>query len=88
MILLVILQKIFLNMDRKLKMRYSFKELAGMMDVSYRTIRNEVTGNNCLMKRLHGLGWQSYQRFRKEHVLEIFKTMGYPDGYEWYEKAG
>ena len=75
-------------MNKKLNMRTSFKDLSVLMEVSYHTFRNEVTGNNCLMKRLTGLGWRSYQRFRREHVLEIFKTMGYPDGYEWYEKAG
>ena len=68
-----------------LKMRYSFKDLAELMDISYKTMRNEVTGNDILMLRLKEMGWQSYQRFRKPHVLEIFKTMGYPDGYEWYE---
>jgi hypothetical protein len=73
-------------MDRKLKMKYSFKDLACLMDVSYATIRNEVTGNNNLKQRLHKMGWVSYQRFRREHVLEIFKQMGFPDGYEWYEK--
>ena len=72
-------------MDRKLKMRYSFKDLACLMDVSYVTFRREVTGNDNLMQRLKNMGWQNYQRFRKEHVLEIFKLMGYPDGYEWYE---
>ena len=68
-------------------MRYSFKDLAYLMEVSYHTFRNEVTGNDKLMQRLKETGWQSYQRFRREHVLEIFKAMGYPDGYEWYEKV-
>jgi len=68
-----------------LKMRYSFKELACLMDVSYNTIRNDITGNDSLMLRLKEMGWHHYQRFRKPHVLEIFKTMGYPNGYEWYE---
>ena len=74
-------------MERKLKMRYSFKDLACMMDVSYKTIRNEMNGNVQLMQRLHDMDWQPYKRFRKEHVLEIFKCMGYPDGYEWYENS-
>ena len=59
-----------------------------MMDVSYATFRRELAGNTQLMKRLREMNWQAYQRFRKEHVLEIFKVMGYPDGYEWYEKTG
>jgi len=67
-----------------LRMRYSFKEVADLMDISYKTMRNEVTNNDTLMLRLKELGWRSYQRLRKPHVLEIFKTMGYPNGYEWY----
>ena len=74
-------------MDRKLKMRYSFKDLAFLMEVSYNTFRSEVAGNDKLIQRLKDMGWHSYQRFRKEHVLEIFKVMGYPDGYEWYENS-
>jgi len=72
--------------NRKLKMRHSFKDLAVLMDVSYITFRREIAGNDGLMQRLKGMGWRNYQRFRKEHVLEIFKVLGYPDGYEWYEK--
>jgi hypothetical protein len=64
----------------------TFKDLAGMMGVSYATLRREIMGNDSLMQRLHEMGWRQYQRFRREHVLEIFKLMGYPDGYEWYEK--
>ena len=73
-------------MNKKLKMRYSFKDLSALMEVSYHTFRNEIMGNDMLMQRLKGMGWLSYQRFRREHVLEIFQVMGYPDGYEWYEK--
>ena len=66
--------------------KYSFKDLSSMMDVSYNTIRHEVVSNKELMQRLQEMGWQSYARFRREHVLEIFRVIGYPDGYEWYEK--
>ena len=66
-------------------MRYSFKELSILMDIPYSSIRNEVTGNDTLMIRLKEMGWHSYQRLRKPHVLEIFKTIGYPNGYEWYD---
>jgi hypothetical protein len=38
------------------------------------------------MQQIREMGWEPYQRFRREHVLEIFKVVGYPDGYEWYEK--
>ena len=70
---------------KKLKMKYSFKDLACLMDVSYVTFRREITGNVNLMQQLKEKGWKSYMRFRREHVLLIFKYMGYPDGYEWYE---
>jgi hypothetical protein len=73
-------------MERVLKMRYSYKDLAGLMDVSIRTMRKDITGNEPLMQQLKGMGWASYQRFRKHHVLEIFKSMGYPAGYEWYNQ--
>jgi hypothetical protein len=73
-------------MNQKLKMRYSLKDLACLMEVSYHTFRNEITGNASLMGRLREMGWLPYQRFRREHVLEIFRVMGFPDGYEWYEK--
>ena len=72
-------------MNQKLKMKYSFKDLACLMDVSYVTFRREIKGNDNLMKRLKDMGWSSYQRFQKKHVLEIFRLMGYPDGFEWYE---
>jgi hypothetical protein len=81
-----IFAKILFDMDRELKMRYSYKDLAGLMDVSIRTMRKEITGNEPLMQQLKGMGWQSYQRFRKQHVLEIFKSMGFPSGYEWYNQ--
>ena len=67
-------------------MRYSFKDLAVLMGVSYKTFYNEVSGDVHLMQRLKSMGWKSYQRFRKEHVIEIFNVMGYPDGYERYNE--
>jgi hypothetical protein len=75
--------------DRKLKLRgrYSFKDLAILMETPYHTFRREVVNNGNLMQHLHAMGWHSYKRFYKEHVLEIFSVMGYPDGYEWYEKT-
>jgi len=73
-------------MGQKLKMRYSFKDLAVLMGVSYKTFYNEVSGDVHLMQRLKSMGWKSYQRFRKEHVIEIFNVMGYPDGYERYNE--
>ena len=72
---------------KKLEMRYSSKDLSHLMGVSYATFRNELAANHRLKQRLHDMGWQPYKRFRKNQVLEIFKTMGYPDGYEWCEKT-
>ncbi len=74
------------NSDKKkLPMRISFKELASMMDVCYSTLRNELNLHAGLVERLEKMGWRSYKRLRRNHVLEIFKVMGFPDGYEWYE---
>lgn len=74
------------NTCKRLRMRYSFKELASLMDMSYTTFRLEVVRNANLVQKLKCMGWRHNHRFRKDHVLEIFKVLGYPDGYEWYEK--
>ena len=71
--------------DKKLGMRHTFKDLSVMMGISYSTLRDEVLNNKNLVAQLNKMGWRSYMRFRKQHVLEIFKVIGYPDGYEWYE---
>ena len=70
-----------------LKPRYSSKDLACLLEVSYATFRNEMSANAQLKRRLRDMGWKPYRRYRKEHVLEIFKELGFPDGYEWYEKS-
>ena len=70
---------------KKLSMRISFKDLSVMMGISYSALRSEVLKNKNLVVQLNKIGWRSYMRFRKQHVLEIFKVIGYPDGYEWYE---
>ena len=73
--------------DKKvLRMRYSRKEMADLMGVCYTTFGNELRANGSLRQRLLEMGWSPYMRFRKPHVLEIFKSMGYPCGYEWYEQ--
>jgi hypothetical protein len=66
-------------------MFYSIKELAAMMDTSYNTFRRELRWNNTLYTKLTAMGWRNYKRLCKAHVLEIFKVLGYPDGYEHYE---
>ena len=74
------------NHSRKnLRMYYSSKELAAMMDMSYNTFRAELRRNGILYHQLTSMGWSNYKRLRKAHVLEIFKVLGYPDGYEHYE---
>lgn len=69
-----------------LPMRISYKQLADMMEICYTTIRLEINSNAALLKNLQEMGWQPYHRLRKKYVIEIFKYMGFPDGYEWYEK--
>ena len=70
---------------KTLRMYYSAKELAVLMDMSYSTFRTELRRNEILNKKLTQMGWTSYQRLYKAHVLEIFKILGFPDGYEHYE---
>jgi len=74
--------------QKTLRMFYSSKELAAMLDISYNTFRAELRRNPALQRQLAAMGWLPYQRLRKPHVLEIFKTLGYPDGYEHYEISG
>jgi hypothetical protein len=70
-----------------LRMYYSIKELAAMMDMSYSTFRLELRRNSVLYEKLTSIGWCNYKKLYRAHVLEIFKILGYPDGYEHYECA-
>ena len=70
---------------KTLRMYYSSKEPAAMMDMSYNTFRAELRRNAALYRQLTAMGWHNYKRLCKAHVLEIFKALGYPDGYEHYE---
>ena len=72
---------------KTLRMYYSSKELAAMMDMSYNTFRAELRRNTILHRQLSAMGWCNYKRLCKAHVLEIFKVLGYPDGYEHYEPS-
>jgi len=74
--------------QKTLRMFYSSKELAAMMDMSYNTFRTELRRNAVLHRQLTAMGWSNYKRLRKAQVLEIFKVLGYPDGYEHYEMSG
>ena len=71
--------------QKSLRMYYSAKELAAMMDMSYNTFRAEMRRNAVLHHQLTAMGWCNYKRLCKAQVLEIFKVLGYPDGYEHYE---
>jgi hypothetical protein len=73
---------------KSLRMFYSSKELAAMLDISYNTFRSELRRNPALHRQLTAMGWRNYKRLCKAHVLEIFKVLGYPDGYERYENSG
>jgi hypothetical protein len=70
---------------KRLRIIYSAKEMAGMMDMSYTSFRTELRYNRELYGKLVSMGWRNYRRLRKAHVLEIFKVLGYPAGYEHYE---
>ena len=72
--------------QKTLRIYYTAKELAVLMDMSYNTFRRELRRNGVLSRKLAELGWSNYKRLHKVHVLEIFKTLGFPDGYEWYER--
>lgn len=63
----------------------SMKEVAAMMEVSRASLRTEIIRNTTLLNRLFEMGWRPHYRFRKSHVLEIFKSLGFPDGYEHYD---
>ena len=75
-----------MEQKKTLNMRYSRKDMANLMGISYTTFRRELSINKGLKQRLANMEWRPYMHFRKPHVLEIFKSMGYPHGYEWYEQ--
>jgi hypothetical protein len=72
---------------KTLRMFYTAKEIAALMDMSYNTFRAELRRNDVLYRQLTAMGWRNYKRLYKAHVLVIFKALGYPCGYEHYEKS-
>ncbi len=74
------------EVKKKLPMRMTFKELSCITGMSYSCLREEIGSNENLMCRLTDLGWRARRRIKKAHILAIFEVIGYPDGYEWYEK--
>jgi transposase len=67
---------------KKLRLFYSAKEVAAMMDVSVTTFRRMIRRNETLAGQLKKLRWE---RFNESQVLAIFSALGYPDGFEHYE---
>jgi len=73
---------------KMLRMRYNYVEVAQMLDVSPKTLRNEIRKNQALSTNLSRMGLGvDYKRPLKKHVVEIFRFFGFPDGYEHYESA-
>jgi hypothetical protein len=67
-----------------LRFSYSSKELSNIMDMSYPSFYRQVISNETLCSKLaHG----KYQRWHKNQVVELFRTLGFPAGYEHYEKG-
>ena len=71
-----------------LRMRHNYEEVAQMLDVSPKTLRNEIRRSPTLSSHLSrmGLGTE-HKKPLKKHVVEIFRFFGFPDGYEHYESA-
>jgi DNA-binding transcriptional MerR regulator len=77
--------KEFERTPKQLRIFYSAKELSTIMDISYQTLHEELRRNTELSARLSSMGRNSYRRFSKSQVLEIFRVLGFPPGYEHYE---
>lgn len=74
------------NEHKSLAMRYTYKELAYLLNVTPKTLRKEINENKELSQKLTEMGLTRFKRPLKKHVIIIFKTFGFPDGYEHYEK--
>lgn len=71
---------------RTLAMRYTFKELANLLNVTPKTLRKEINENKELSQKLTEMGLTKFKRPLKKHVIVIFQSFGFPDGYEHYER--
>lgn len=69
-----------------LAMRYTYKELAYLLNVTPKTLRKEINENKELSHKLTEMGLTKFKRPLKKHVIVIFQFFGFPDGYEHYEK--
>jgi hypothetical protein len=64
-------------MDKKLHSYTSKKEIAAMFNISYDTLRRLLHGKNISNNKA---------RLTKVQVISIFRALGFPEGYEHYEK--
>lgn len=71
---------------KTLAMRYTYKELAYLLNVTPKTLRKEIRENEELSQKLTEMGLTKFKRPLKKHVIVIFQFFGFPDGYEHYEK--
>lgn len=71
---------------KTLAMRYTFKEIAYLLNVTPKTLRKEIRENKELSQKLTEMGLNKFKRPLKKHVILIFQFFGFPDGYEHYEK--
>jgi IS30 family transposase len=73
------------NGNKILRMRYNFLEIAQMLNVTPKTLRQEIRHNTTLSDCLSRMDLGTiYKRPLKKHVIEIFKHFGFPEGYEHY----
>ena len=71
---------------KMLRMRYNYEEVARMLDVTSKTLRNELRKNETLSSQLSRMGLgTAHKRPLKKHVIEIFRFFGFPEGYEHYQ---
>ena len=72
---------------KMLRMRYNYEEVARMLDVSPKTLRNEIRRNQTLSSHLSRMGLgTAHKKPLKKHVIEMFRFFGFPEGYEHYER--
>ena len=73
---------------KMLRMRYNYEEVARLLDVSPKTLRNEIRNSQILSSHLSRMGLgTAHKRPLKKHVIEMFRFFGFPEGYEHYENV-
>jgi hypothetical protein len=75
--------------DRKQlkKLYYSRSEIACLYEISPRSLRKEITTTKGLLKQLSKIGYDHHSKrpLHRKMVIQIFRSMGAPAGYEYYE---